>query len=187
MTTVRLELNKIQIHRPKERWKVYFVVATDHPNEPDQVMVSVVPGTPILVVPEQNNVVHFEPKGAGSEGLLLLTRKMPKSREINVHFHVMHSRRANREIGTVLKKIEGGVQGKVLGATSELLGTSAPWLTIARSGLPLIGQVLASLPDRPLGFVSMFERFGPEFEREAEIDRESRGGHITVVYSWSVV
>jgi hypothetical protein len=37
-----------------------------------------------------------------------------------------------------------------------------------------------------MGFISMFERFGPEFENEVEIDREARGGNVTAVYSWAV-
>jgi len=138
------------------------------------------------VVPEQHNEVFFEPKGQGSEGLLLLSRKLPKNREVNVHFYIMHSRRSTREISTVLKEIEKGLGGKSVGMASEFLGTSSQWLRMTRSALPLIGQILSSVPDRTLGFVSMFERFGVEFEYETEVDRESRGGHVTAVYSWSV-
>lgn len=187
MTHVRLELNKLQIHRPKERWKLYFVLVTDHPEERDQLALAVIPQNPILVVPEQQNVVSFEPKGKGSEGLLLLSRDLPPNRELNVHFYVMHSRRSNREIGSVLQQIVTGVGKKALGISSDILGIPTPWLQVARSGLPLIGQILSGIPDRNLGFVNMFERFGPEFERETEVDRESRGGHVTVVYTWAVV
>ena len=187
MTQVRLELNKIQIHRPKERWKIYFVLVADHPDEQDQMVVTVIPDNPILVVPEQHNVIFFEPKGNGSEGLLLLARELPLNRELNVHVYVMHSRRSNREIGTVLKRIKIEIGKKGLGTATDLLGISNPWLRIARSGLPLIGQILTKIPDRNLGFVSMFERFGLEFESETETDRESRGGHVSVVYSWSIL
>ena len=33
MTRVRLEIDEVQIHRPKKRWKLYFLVVTDHPTE----------------------------------------------------------------------------------------------------------------------------------------------------------
>ncbi len=186
MIRVRLELNKVQIHRPKERWQLYFVVVADHPTEKDQVAITMHPLKPILVAPEQHNQVYFEPTGKGSEGLLLLTRNMPSTRELNVHLHVMHSRRSGREIGQVLDHIAEAAGSGILGKEAELLGVASPWLRIARAGVPLIGQALASLPDRNLGFISMFERFGSEFEQETEIDREVRGGHVTAVYCWSV-
>jgi len=186
MSGVRLELNQLRIHRPKVRWRIYFVVVADHPEQADQVLVSVVPSSPILVAPDQNNVLHFEPAGKGTEGLLLLSRNLPTSRELNVHFYVMHSRRSTRDIGTVLKDIKSNAGKKALGFV-EALGVTAPWLRLTREGLPLIGKALAAIPDRNLGFISMFERFGSEFEKEIEVDRENRGGHVTAVYTWSVV
>lgn len=186
MAPVRLELNKLEIHRPKGRWKVYFVMVADHPDRKDQMVISIVPDTPILVVPSQRNVIFFEPKGEGSEGLLLLSRELPSSRELNVHFHVMHSRRTDREIGEVLKVLHDGLGKDASGFFPEMLGSASPWLAIAKTGLPLVGRILANTRDRNLGFISMFERFSPEFEKEVEIDRESRGGHVTVVYTWAV-
>lgn len=186
MTGIRLELNQLRIHRPKVRWRIYFVVVADHPEHADQVLVSVIPSTPILVAPDQNNVVNFEPDGKGAEGLLLLSRKLPASREMNVHFYVMHSRRPTRDIGAVLKDIKASAGKKALGFV-EALGVTAPWLRLAREGLPLVGKALATIPDRNLGFISMFERFGAEFEQEIEVDRENRGGHVTAVYTWSVI
>ena len=186
MTRVRLELNKIQIHRPKETWRLYFVVVADHPDDKDAMVVSVVPENAILVVPEQKNIVSFEPEGTGTEGLLLLSRELPSNRELNVHFHILHSRRPKRELGKLLTHLESGVGKRGLGVVSDILGTNLPWLAISKSGLPLVGQILSKIPDRNMGFVSMFERFGPEFENEVEIDRENRGGHCTVVHSWSI-
>jgi hypothetical protein len=184
---VRLELNQLRIHRPKERWRLYFVIVADHPDNRDLLLVTVMPGSPMLVVPEQHNTVNFEPAGEGTEGLLLLSRTLPPNREVNVHFYVMHSRRAAREIGTILQQIKEDAGKEAVGIISEAMGITAPWLKIGREGLPLIGRALGALPDRQLGFISMFERFGPEFERQVEVDRESRGGHISAVYTWSAV
>lgn len=187
MTHVRLELNRLQIHRPKERWQLYFVLVADHPTAHDQLAVTVIPSDPILVVPGQKNIIHFEPGGPGTEGLLLISRDLPASRELNVHFYVLHSRRSHREIGQVLQRIGEAAGSSTLGGEMELLGISSPWLRIARNALPVVGKTLTSLPDRNLGFISMYERFGPEFEQESELDREVRGGHVTGVYSWSVL
>ena len=186
MTRVRLELNKIQIHRPKETWRLYFVVVADHPDDQDAMVVSMVPENAILVVPEQKNIVSFEPEGTGTEGLLLLSRELPSNRELNVHLHILHSRRPKRELGKLLIHFESEIGKKGTGIVSNILGTNSPWLAISRSGLPLVGQILSKISDRNMGFVSMFERFGPEFESEVEIDRENRGGHCTVVHSWSI-
>jgi len=186
MTRVRLELDHLLIHRPKKRWKLYFVVAAEHPTDSDKMVVSVLPQETILVVPGQNNEVFFEPKGPGANGLFILSRKMPSSRELNVHVYAMHSRRSVSEIGKILQDLETGIGGDAFGLVVQILGTTNPWLAIARKALPMIGKILEKIPDRQMGFVSMFERFGPEFETDAEIDRESRGGNITMVYSWAM-
>ena len=40
MTRVRLEIDEVQIHRPKKRWKLYFLVVTDHPTEEDKMIIT---------------------------------------------------------------------------------------------------------------------------------------------------
>jgi len=186
MTRIRLEIDHLQIHRPKKRWKLYFVVATEHPADPSKMLLATLPQNPILVTPGQENFVNFEANGSGANGLFVLSRDMPANRELNVHVHVMHSRRSVTEIGKVLKDIEKGIAGDALGVITDVLGTTNPWLTIAKKALPVVGQILQKIPDRNMGFASMFERFGPEFENEVEVDREIRGGHITLIYSWAV-
>lgn len=186
MKRIRLEIDQLHIHRPKRRWKLYFVVATEHPTDSDKMVVSVIPQNTVLVVPDQNNDVFFEADSPGANGLYLLSRPMPETREANVHVYVMHSRRSLNEIGKILKDVEHGIGGQSMGILSNILGTTNPWLVIARQALPVVGQILEKIPDRNMGFVSMFERFGPEFENEVEVDREVRGGHITMVYSWAV-
>jgi hypothetical protein len=186
MARVRLEIDHLQIHRPKKRWKLYLLVATEHPTDKDKMVVSVLPQNPILVVPSQNNQVVFEDNSPGANGLFLLSREMPVNREVNVHVYTMHSRRSLNEIGKVLKDVENGLAGDAFGLLTDVLGTTAPWLAIARKALPVIGQILEKIPDRNMGFVTMFERFGPEFENEVEIDREARGGNISMIYSWAV-
>ena len=33
MTKVRLEIDEVQIHRPKKRWRLYFMVLAEHPTD----------------------------------------------------------------------------------------------------------------------------------------------------------
>ncbi len=186
MTRVRLEIDHLTIHRPKKRWRLYFIVVTDHPSETEKLVVSMIPQNSILVVPDQQNTVYFESTGNGTNGLHVLSREIPENRELNVHVYVMHSRRSLNEIGKTLQRIEEGIGADALGLVSDILGTTNPWLSIARRALPLVGRVLEKIPDRNMGFISMFERFGSEFKNQVELDRESRGGNVTVVYSWSV-
>ena len=53
--------------------------------------------------------------------------------------------------------------------------------------MPLLGKILTKIPDRDFGFLSAFERFGPEFEDNHEIDRtKDFTGDASLIYSWSI-
>lgn len=187
MTTVSLEINKLKINRPKERWKIYFVLVAEHPTDSEKMVVTVIPNDPILVVPDQNNVIDFEGTNPNSEGLFLLRRKLPSSRELNVHLYTRHSRRSARRAGDVLNDIKDELGTDNFSDVADILGTTAvPWLAIAKVALPLIGKILQKVRDRDMGFVSLFERFGPVLEEDGEIDNQKTGGHVTVTYSWFV-
>ncbi|MDI9258308.1 hypothetical protein [Flavobacterium sedimenticola] len=183
---VRLEINQLNIERPKRRWKLYFVVIAEHPTDPDKMVLSTLPSNPIKVTPNQQNEIHFDDNGPGSEGLLLLRRNMPPSKELNVHFYVRHSRSAVRNAVSVLQDIENEMGGEALQTVDGMLDTENPWLVITKKSLPLVGKVLARVPDRDMGFISMFERFGDEFFADGEIDRKKTGAFCNVVYTWSL-
>ncbi|MEZ0484021.1 hypothetical protein [Fibrella aquatica] len=187
MTRVSLEINELRIRRPKKRWKIYFVLVVEHPTNAEQMVVTVVPGDPIVVVPSQNNVIDFQGSRPDAEGLFLLSRTLPESRELNVHLYVRHSRISTRKAGDILNDIKDELGTGNFGEIADILGTTAvPWLAIAKSALPLIGKILQKIPDRDMGFVSLFERFSSEFEEEEEIDGEKIGGHINIIYSWYI-
>ncbi|MFV8324897.1 hypothetical protein [Flavobacterium sp. ZS1P14] len=187
MTKVRLEIDSITIHRPKKRWQIYFVVIADHPTEDNKMIVTTLPQGPIKLSPFNNNLYHFDTSQEGAEGLFLMSRKMPKSRELNVHLYVRHSRSKQRDLYEVLKNVETGLTGETFGMITNVVGTAAvPWLVISKKAISMIGNVLSKINDRDLGFISAFERFGPEFEDQTEIDREKPGSDCTIVYSWSV-
>jgi hypothetical protein len=91
-------------------------------------------------------------------------------------------------MGEILKDIENGIGGDAFGILTELAGAATvPWLVIAKKAVPMIGKILANIPDRDFGFLSAFERFGPEFEQQYEIDRmKDFTGDAALIYSWSI-
>lgn len=188
MTKVRLEIDEVKIHRPKKRWKLYFIIMTEHPTKADKMIVTTLPQEPFKLSRRHNNSFQFDTDEIGSEGLYVLSRELPKDREVNVHIYLRHTRKSLRNFGKILKDVEKGIGGDAFGIVTDIVGTATvPWLVIAKKAVPLIGKILAKIPDRDFGFLSAFERFGNEFEEQTEIDREKNfTGDASLVYSWSV-
>ena len=188
MTRVRLEIDEVQIHRPKKRWKLYFVVLAEHPTDSDKMIMTTLPQHPFKLSKRHNNSFQFDTNESGSEGLFVLSRELPDDRELNVHLYLRHTRESTRDLGAVLKDVESGIGGDSFGIVTDIVGTTVvPWLVIAKKAVPLIGKILSKLPDRDFGFLSAFERFGNEFEQTYEIDREKNfSGDASLVYSWSI-
>lgn len=188
MTKVRLEIDEVLIYRPKRRWKLYFVIMTEHPVELDKMIVTTIPHEPFKLTKRHDNSFQFDTDETGSEGLFVLSRELPEDREFNVHIYLRHTRQSARNLGEILKDIETGIGGDAFGIVSDIVGTTTvPWLVIAKKAVPLVGRILAGIPDRDFGFLSAFERFGPEFEEQYEIDRmKDFSGDAALVYSWSI-
>jgi hypothetical protein len=188
MSRVRLEIDEVEIFRHRKRWHLYFVVVAEHPEDDDKMIVSTLPQTPFLLTHRHNNVYHFDSDQPGSEGLFVLSREMPKERELNVQFYLRHSRKATRDMGEILDHIKTGMAGNALGIISDIVGTTGiPWLVIAKKSLSLVGKILEEIPDKDFGFLSAFERFGPEFEKQTDIDRKKQfTGDASLIYSWTL-
>lgn len=187
MTRVRLEIDEIEIYRPKKRWKLYFVIMADHPTEDDKMIITTLPSEPFKLSRKHDNKYQFDTKNIGSEGLFVLSRELPPDRELNVHIRLFHTRKSTRDLGEILKKVEEGITGETFGIVSDIVGSSSPWLIIAKKAVSLTGTILSKVKDRPFGFLSAFERFGPEFESQQEIDYKKKfTGDASLVYSWSV-
>jgi hypothetical protein len=188
MTRVRFEIDEVMIHRPRKRWRLYFIVLIEDPKDSEKMILTILPQQPFRLSPQQENSYQFDTDQDGSEGLFVFSREMPKNREINVHVYLRHTRSRLRNLGDILKDLESGLGEQALGILTEIVGTSGiPWLSITKKGVPLVGQILSRLPDRDFGFLSAFERFGPEFEQQTDIDRvKDFTGDASLVYSWSV-
>ena len=188
MTKVRLEIDEVQIYQPKKRWKLYFVVVAEHPTEDDKMILTTLPQEPFKLSKRHDNSFQFDTDDTGSEGLFVLSRELPADRELNVHIYLRHTRNSLRNLGDIMKNIETGIGADAFGIVTDIVGTTTvPWLMIAKKAVPMIGKILANIPDRDFGFLSAFERFGPEFEQQYEIDRmKDFSGDASLVYSWSI-
>lgn len=188
MTRVRLEIDEVQIHRPKKKWKLYFIIMAEHPTDNDKMIITTLPQEPFRLSKRHENSFQFDTDQGGSEGLFVLSRELPKDRELNVHIYLRHTRKAIRDLGEILQNVESGIGGDAFGIVTGIVGTATvPWLAVAKKAVPLVGKILAKIPDRPFGFLSAFERFGSEFEEQFEIDRKKDfTGDASLIYSWSV-
>lgn len=189
MELVKLELEKLQILRPKERWKLYFVLVTEHPSEKDKMVITSFPDPYIRVKPSEKNIINFEPVGSpGADGLIVMERDMPANRMLSTRLYLRHSRQSTRDLGQILQDIKGELGGDAMNIVSNILGTTSPWLVIAKEAVPLVGGILRKIKDKDFGFVSLDEEFGDEFSNQGEIDRENTfsSGEAKICWSWSV-
>lgn len=189
MSKIKLEFEKLTIHRPKERWKLYFVIVAEHPTEADKMVVTTLPQSDIIrLKPSQGNSISFEPKGDDADGLFVIERDMPADRRVSVRVYLRHSRNNLRNTGELLGELQQELGSEAFGVVTDVLGlTGAPWLVVSKYALGTIGNILRKIKDKDFGFVSMDEEFGDEFENQTELDRENTfsTGEATIVWSWS--
>ncbi len=187
MTKVRLEFDEVTIYRPKKRWYLYFVVMIEHPTDKNKMILTTLPEEPIKLSKRHENSFQFDTDDFGSEGLYVFSRNLPKDKELNVHVYLRHSRKKTRNLGGILQDIDKGIGKDSFDLVEDIVGTTKPWLSIAKKAVPLVGRILKSIPDRDFGFLSAFEKFGKEFDETYEIDRaKDFTGDASLVYSWSI-
>lgn len=189
MPKIRLELHEVEIHRPKQRWNLYFVLATEHPTDEDKMVISMTPSQPIRVRRPDHNVLDLAPDGEGADGMILFEREMPADRSIRARIWVRHSRQMHRDVGKLLSNMKnelGEDAFEIVDAVAGLAKNANPWLIAAKSSVNLIGGILQKLPDRDMGFASMDEVFDDEFLNQGELDRKGGTGNIDAVWTWSV-
>ncbi len=187
---IRLELDALRILRKRERWKIYFLVATELPDNPEHTAVARFPsGAPIQLTRKSDNDLQFAPKGPNTEGMFLLERPMPTDGTLRVGMYVMQERDGLRKAGNVMDEIGEAADGKVVSTAAKVLGAAAPWLVIgglAAKGLAGVGELLAKSKDRQLGYISMDEAFAEDFKNATEVPRSAKlySGNAEVDWSW---
>ena len=85
MTRVRLEIDEVRIYRPKMRWKLNFVIIAEHPTENDKMIMTTLTQKPFKLSKRHENSFQFDTDEIGSEGLFILSRELPKDRELNIN------------------------------------------------------------------------------------------------------
>jgi hypothetical protein len=188
MVRVRLEIDKVMIFSEKERWRLYFVIFTEHPTDSEKMILTTIPQQPILLTGRHQNSFSFSAEQEGADGLLVLSREMPENREINVHVYLRHTRERHRNIGAILSDLKTEIGVDASDIVTDIVGTATtPWLVITKNAIPMVGKILMKIPDKDFGFLSAFERFGPEFEEQTEITyTKDFSGNAALVYSWAV-
>lgn len=193
MATVKLELENLEILLKKHRWKLYFVVIAEHPDDSNKMVLTTIPSAGqyyFMLKKHSDNTVDFEPESedGGVEGLTVLERVMPADRSVKVRAFLKHSRSSARSIGNVLKDVETGLGGQAFGIVTNILGSSSPWLVIAKSAVSLVGGILTNLNDRDLGYISLDEDFDKEFNQKKELHRSNRTttGEARLKWSWEI-
>lgn len=190
MATVKLELERLELLLKKSRWKLYFFIIAEHPDDNDKLVVTTLPvaGQPYFMLKKRSeNTVEFEPESidGGVEGLTILEREMPVDRSLKVRLFLKHSRQSARNVGNILGDIEKELGGEVLGTVTNILGSASPWLVVAKSAFKLVGNILSKIKDRDLGYLSMDEDFEEEFDGKKELDRTNKTTTADAKIRWS--
>lgn len=192
MTKIRLELDFIEIERKKRNWNIYFIVATENPEDTEQTVISIFPSSPVKLRKNDNNRIDFEPKGSGEmNGLFVLERDMPADDSIRARVWVVQSRDGARNVGDIMQQVSKSTEGNMVTDTiSKALGTTTPWIAVGKSLLSmggLIGKFLSKTKDTKKGFVNMDESFTAEEINLGELDRTNRlSGFGEVGWTWAI-
>lgn len=175
---VRLELDFLEIMRKRNRWNLYFIIATEDPTDPSKTVITSVPSSPIAVRKLDDKRIDFEAKGTGeTSGLIVLERDLPEDDSVKVRLWVVQSRDHTRDAGSILSTVSekiGGDAGPATDVITKALGAASPWVSVAKGVLGMsnvIGNLLKDSQDKKLGFVSLDESFIPEEFDLGELDR----------------
>ncbi|QZT37412.1 hypothetical protein K5X82_00620 [Halosquirtibacter xylanolyticus] len=190
MKRLRLELDFIEIERRRKRWNLYFLIATEDPQDARQTVITIAPSHPIRLHPRDENRIDFEPKGDAGDlnGLFILERDMPQDASIKARLWVVQCRDRNRNLGEVLQQVSGADKSDQV--ISNLLGGAMPWYTVGKSIMDvadIVGSFFEKSKDAKKGFVSMDQSFiGLDME-DGEFDRTNRlSGFGDIGWTWIV-
>lgn len=189
MQTLTLEFSKLQLTTRKERWRLYFILVAEHPEDNDKRIITTFPDPFIRLKPNQDNLIRFEPEGSqGTDGLFVIERPMPADRRIKVKVYLRQSKKSIRSLGEALQDLNTTLGGDAFEVGTELLGATQPWLVVAQKAVPMIGTALAKIKDRDMGFVSMDESFDEETGSHHLLERANNfsTGEAKIWWKWKI-
>jgi len=158
---------------------------------PQGIVAAVLPEETIRFTPRSDNEWSFRPEGIGTEGYVVLRRDVELGDLLYGGLWVRHSKKGVRLAGEILGEVADGLGGNATMGALSLLGTAVPWLAAAKlaiGGVGVIEKILASIPDRDLGFINLSERFGSEFEDATVLIRSQKtsSGDMTLNWRWAI-
>ena len=172
----RLELNSLELNLPKQHWNLYFVIATEHPENQGDMLLSVLPEERLIKVRrESDNKINFVPKGDHVEGMIVLEREIPADKSLSVHLWLMHSRKSVRKAGELIQELNETLTGTKVLKTVELPGSYLPWIAVGKVALSFVANRLKKAKDRDLGFVNLDENFNEQDKEELRHNALSTG------------
>ena len=189
METITLEFSKLQILKKRERWRLYFILVTEHPEDNDKMIISTFPEPYVRLKPNKDNIISFEPEGGpGADGMFVIERQLPEDNRTKVRVYLRQSRKKVRNLGDALKDLKTTLGGDAFEIVTDIVGSDLPWLVVAKKAFPMIGTVLSSIKDRDMGFVTMDESFDDEFIPGIKVERhnEFSTGEANIWWKWSV-
>lgn len=189
MKTITLEFSKLQILKKRERWRLYFILVTEHPKDNDKMIISTFPEPYVRLKPNKDNIISFEPEGGpGADGMFVIERQLPADKRIKVRVYLRQSRKKVRDLGDALKDLKTTLGVDAFEIVTDIVGSDLPWLVVAKKAFPIIGAVLSKIKDRDMGFVTMDESIDAEFKLGKKVERynEFSTGEANIWWKWSL-
>ncbi|MGA0560165.1 hypothetical protein ACO2Q8_26115 [Larkinella sp. VNQ87] len=188
-STLELKLDSIDLTLPNRERSLYFILSATTPDNPDHLMVTVLPDSGFLKLGKHQSSYHFAPAGDEDGGLFLLSTALPASNTVLARLWVMESMAAVKEIGQILSGITGFVQNQVTGSKLfQTIGGLNPvvlsGVQTVSNGLGQIGTALSKLGDRQLGFVSMDQHFTDSTPPTLTCQQTMMSGNGSLTWSW---
>ncbi|MFH2141280.1 MAG: hypothetical protein ABIJ97_02570 [Bacteroidota bacterium] len=159
MKQIRLELNSIQMLKNRERWNLYFIIATEHFEDPTKTIIIIKPDDSFIPFRKKtDNFCSFRASGNNSEGMFLLEREIPTDYSVEILFTLMHSRASLRKFGERIGEVKE-LLGEKDSVIENFLSASQPQVLVVKKAIGIVGKILKNVDDRNLGVVSMSEEF----------------------------
>ncbi|MGQ8336281.1 hypothetical protein ACUNWD_06985 [Sunxiuqinia sp. A32] len=185
MKQVRLELDSIEMLTKRDRWNLYFIIYTTHPEDSSKSLVAMLPkaGT-IQLTNKSEDIYRFRPKQNGSDGLKVFQSKLPDNNSVSIRLSLMQSRKKLRNTFEYISELKGKLD---IDGSKILKLTNIEWLVID-SSIDIVADALSKMKDRNLGFISMDEEFEDEFFENPNQERSGvvSTGKARLRWTWEL-
>lgn len=186
MKKVRLELESINILVKRSRWDLYFIVYTNHPTELEKSLIRLLPKTgTIRFTNKSDNPYSFKPKQTGGDGLKVYQYELSEENSVEIRLCMMQSRKRLRNTAELIADVKDSLKIKEM---KEVLTLSRLQWFVVDSGIDAVTSILSNLKDRDMGFISMDEEFGEEFDQNPNQQRTMKisTGKAELTWMWEV-